>query len=126
GGCNYSGRDSRDIAGELRPCIERTFPQLKGVQIDYQWSCAMGIVMNRIPQLGKLSSNVWYCQGYSGHGIATTHIMGEIMAKAITGDLEQYDTFAACKHIKVPLGDQLGNPMLAAGMWYYQMLEKLR
>ncbi|MFI8611214.1 NAD(P)/FAD-dependent oxidoreductase [Pseudomonas sp. NPDC077649] len=126
GGCNYSGRDSRDIAGELRPCIERTFPQLKGVQIDYQWSCAMGIVMNRIPQLGKLSSNVWYCQGYSGHGIATTHIMGEIMAKAITGDLEQYDTFAACRHIKVPLGDQLGNPMLAAGMWYYQMLEKLR
>lgn len=126
GGCNYSGRDSRDIAGELRPCIESTFPQLKGVQIDFQWSCAMGIVMNRIPQLGKLSSNVWYCQGYSGHGIATTHIMGEIMAKAITGDLEQYDTFAACKHIKVPLGDQLGNPMLAAGMWYYQMLEKLR
>ena len=54
---SYSGRDSRDIAGELRPCIERTFPQLKGVQIDYQWSCAMGIVMNRIPQLGKLSSN---------------------------------------------------------------------
>jgi len=86
----------------------------------------MGIVMNRIPQLGKLSSNVWYCQGYSGHGVATTHIMGEIMAKAITGDLEQFDTFAACKHIKVPLGDQLGNPMLAAGMWYYQMLEKLR
>ena len=124
GGANYSGRDSRDIAGELRPCIERTFPQLKGVQIDFQWSCAMGIVMNRIPQLGKLSQNVWYCQGYSGHGIATTHIMGEIMAKAITGDLEQFDTFAACKHIKVPLGDQLGNPMLAAGMWYYQMLEK--
>lgn len=126
GGANYSGRDSRDIAGELRPCIERTFPQLKGVPIDFQWSCAMGIVMNRIPQLGKLSGNVWYCQGYSGHGVATSHIMGEIMAKAITGDLEQFDTFAACKHIKVPLGDQLGNPMLAAGMWYYQMLEKLR
>jgi len=126
GGANYSGRDSRDIAGELRPCIERTFPQLKGVPIDFQWSCAMGIVMSRIPQLGKLSGNVWYCQGYSGHGVATSHIMGEIMAKAITGDLEQFDTFAACKHIKVPLGDQLGNPMLAAGMWYYQMLEKLR
>ena len=78
GGANYSGRDSRDIAAELRPCIERTFPQLKGVKIDYQWSCAMGIVMNRIPQLGKLSENVWYCQGYSGHGVATSHIMGEI------------------------------------------------
>lgn len=126
GGANYSGRDSRDIAGELRPCIERTFPQLKGVDIDYQWSCAMGIVVNRIPQLGKLSNNVWYCQGYSGHGIATSHIMGEIMAEAITGSLGRFDTFASCKHIRVPLGDIFGNPMLAAGMWYYQMLEKLR
>ncbi|MBS4086102.1 NAD(P)/FAD-dependent oxidoreductase [Pseudomonas rustica] len=126
GGANYSGKDSRDIAGELRPCIEQTFPALKGVQIDYQWSCAMGIVINRIPQLGKLSDNVWYCQGYSGHGIATTHIMGEIMSRAITGQMEQFDTFAACQHIRVPTGDLLGNPMLAAGMWYYQMLEKLR
>ncbi|KJZ33082.1 FAD-binding oxidoreductase [Pseudomonas fluorescens] len=126
GGANYSGKDSRDIAAELRPCIEQTFPALKGVAIDYQWSCAMGIVINRIPQLGKLSDNVWYCQGYSGHGIATTHIMGEIMGRAITGKLEQFDTFAACQHIRVPMGDLLGNPMLAAGMWYYQMLERLR
>ena len=126
GGANYSGRDSRDIAAELRPCIERTFPALKGVDIEFQWSCAMGIVMNRIPQLGKLSDNVWYCQGYSGHGIATSHIMGEIMAEALTGTLAKFDTFAGCKHIKVPLGDVFGNPMLAVGMWYYQMLEKLR
>lgn len=126
GGANYSGRDSRDIAGELRPCIERTFPQLKDVEIDFEWSCAMGIVINRIPQLGKVSDNVWYCQGYSGHGVATTHIMGEIMANALTGTLGHYDTFAACKHIKVPMGDVFGNPMLAVGMWYYGMLEKLR
>ena len=126
GGANYSGKDSRDIAAELRPCIEQTFPALKGVQIDYQWSCAMGIVINRIPQLGKLSDNVWYCQGYSGHGIATTHIMGEIMSRAITGQIEQFDTFAQCQHIRVPMGDLLGNPLLAAGMWYYQMLERLR
>ena len=126
GGANYSGRDSRDIAGELRPCIERTFPTLKDVPIEFQWSCAMGIVVNRIPQLGKLSENVWYCQGYSGHGIATSHIMGEIMAEAITGTLEKFDTFAGCSHVRVPMGDLLGNPLLAAGMWYYQMLEKLR
>ena len=112
--------------GGLVPGIERTFPSLKGVPIEFQWSCAMGIVVNRIPQLGKLSPNVWYCQGYSGHGIATTHIMGEIMGRAITGQLENFDTFAACQHIRVPMGDLLGNPMLAAGMWYYQMLERLR
>ncbi len=126
GGANYSGRDSRDIAGEMRPAIERTFPRLRGIEIEFEWSCAMGIVINRIPQLGKLSDNVWYAQGYSGHGVATTHIVGEIMAEAMTGTLERFDTFARCKHIRVPLGDVLGNPMLALGMWYYQMLEKLR
>lgn len=126
GGCNYSGRDSRDIAAELRPAIENTFPRLKGVEVEFEWSCAMGIVINRIPQLGRLSPNVWYCQGYSGHGIASSHIMGEIMADAISGHLEKFDTFAACKQIRVPLGDLLGNPMLAAGMWYYQLRERLR
>ncbi|MGH8355604.1 MAG: NAD(P)/FAD-dependent oxidoreductase [Pseudomonas sp.] len=126
GGANYSGRDSRDIEAELRPAIERTFPRLKGVEIEFQWSGMMGIVINRIPQLGKLSKNVYYAQGYSGHGIATSHIVGEIMANALTGSLEKFDTFAGVSHIRVPMGDLLGNPLLAVGMWYYQLLERLR
>ncbi|MDR3509158.1 MAG: FAD-binding oxidoreductase [Caulobacteraceae bacterium] len=126
GGANYSGRESRDVAAELRPAIEATYPSLKGVRIDFQWTCAMGVVINRVPQLGKLSANVWYCQGYSGHGVATTHVMGEIMANAITGDLGRFDVFAACKPIRVPFGDQLGNPLLAVGMWYFGLLERLK
>lgn len=126
GGANYSGRESRDIAAELRPAIERTFPALRGMPIEFQWSCIMGIVVNRIPQLGKLSDNVYYCQGYSGHGVATTHIMGEIMANAMTGTLQKFDTFSRFRHIRVPAGDLLGNPLLAVGMWYYQFMEKLR
>ncbi|SHF20907.1 Glycine/D-amino acid oxidase [Modicisalibacter ilicicola DSM 19980] len=126
GGANYSGRDSEDIAGELRPRLEHTFPQLSGVDIDFQWQGMAGIVINRIPQLGKLSGNVYYAQGYSGHGIATSHIIGEIMANALCGSLEEFDTFAKVKHIRIPLNDRLGNALLAAGMWYYQLLEKLR
>jgi gamma-glutamylputrescine oxidase len=126
GGANYSGRESRDVAAELRPAIELTFPQLTGVEIEFKWTCAMGIVLNRIPQLGRLSDTVWYCQGYSGHGIATSHIMGEILAEALTGTLERFDTFAAFRQIRVPYGDLLGNPLLAAGMWYYALREKLR
>ncbi|RFP19242.1 MULTISPECIES: FAD-binding oxidoreductase [unclassified Duganella] len=126
GGANYSGKASRDIAAELRPCIERTFPQLRGVQIDYQWSCDMGIVINRIPQLGKLAHNVWYAQGYSGHGLATSHIVGEVMAKAIAGTMDQFDVFQRFSHVRAPVGDWLGRHMLALGMWYFVMLERLR
>ncbi len=126
GGANYSGRESRNIEAELRPALEKTFPRLKGIKVDYQWSGMMGVVINRIPQLGKLSDNVFYAQGYSGHGIATTHIVSEIMAKAITGHMEDFDTFAACKHIRIPGSEWVGNQFLAMGMWYYLLLEKLR
>lgn len=126
GGANYSGKESRDIAAELRPCIERTFPQLRGVEMGFEWSCNMGIVINRIPQLGKLAPNVWYAQGYSGHGLATSHIVGEIMANAISGTMEKFDVFQRFSHVRLPIGDWMGKQMLAMGMWYYLMLEKLR
>ncbi|WP_428649565.1 NAD(P)/FAD-dependent oxidoreductase [Roseibium sp.] len=126
GGTNYSGRDSKDIGEELRPAIERTFPRLKGVEIEFAWTGSAGIVVNRIPQLGKLSDNVFYAQGYSGHGVATTHIVGEIMANAITGTLEEFDAFAGISHIRLPLGEWAGQQMLAVGMWYFQLLERLR
>ncbi|MCX7217677.1 MAG: FAD-binding oxidoreductase [Burkholderiales bacterium] len=124
GGANYSGKESRDIAAELRPCVERTFPLLKGVEIEYEWSCNMGIVINRVPQLGKLSPNVWYAQGYSGHGVATSHIVGEIMANAMTGNSTRFDSFDQFKHIRVPLGDWFGNQLLALGMHYYLFMER--
>ena len=124
GGANYSGKASRDIAAELRPCIERTFPALRGVAIDFQWSCDMGIVFNRIPQLGKLAPNVWYAQGYSGHGLATSHIVGEVMANAITGTMDKFDVFQGFSHARVPMGDWMGRQILALGMWYFLMKEK--
>ena len=126
GGANYSGRESRSFADELRPAIEATFPRLKGVKIDHAWSCAMGIVINRAPQLGKLADNVWVAQGYSGHGVATSHVVAEVMAEAIAGTLARFDVFAALKPVRLPLGDRLGNPLLVLGMHWYRLLENLR
>ena len=82
--------------------------------------------MNRIPQLGKLSDNVWYCQGLLGAWRSHQPHHGRDHGQGDERSLEQFDTFARCKHLRVPLGDLFGNPMLAAGMWYYQLMEKLR
>ncbi|MGL4939457.1 NAD(P)/FAD-dependent oxidoreductase [Shewanella sp.] len=126
GGTNYSGRDPKNVAAELQPAIERTFPQLKGVDIEFAWAGLAGIVINRIPQLGKVSPNVFYCQGYSGHGVATSHIMAEIIAKAIDGQLREFDLFAAMRHIRIPLNEWFGNQALALGMLYYTLRENWR
>ncbi|MCG9711624.1 FAD-binding oxidoreductase [Shewanella insulae] len=126
GGTNYSGRDSKDVAAELRPALERTFPRLKGVEIEFDWTGMAGIVVNRIPQLGKVSEHLFYCQGYSGHGVASSHIMGEIMSQAVQGQLEEFDLFAQMKQIRLPVGDWLGNQGMALGMLYYRMMEYFR
>uniref|UniRef100_Q0HUM4 FAD dependent oxidoreductase n=1 Tax=Shewanella sp. (strain MR-7) TaxID=60481 RepID=Q0HUM4_SHESR len=126
GGTNYSGRDPKNVAAELRPAIERTFPQLKGVDIEFAWAGMAGIVINRIPQLGKIAPNIFYCQGYSGHGVATSHIMAEIMGQAIDGQMREFDLFAAMRHIRIPLNEWFGNQALALGMLYYNLRENWR
>ncbi|RWR07679.1 NAD(P)/FAD-dependent oxidoreductase [Paenirhodobacter populi] len=125
GGTNYSGRDSADIAAELRPALERTYPRLKGIGIDFAWSGRDGIVLNRIPHLGRIAPNIFYAEGYSGHGIATTHIVAEIMAGAITGTMEEFDVFDAVHRLRLPIGNWLTHHALALGMAYYTLRERL-
>lgn len=86
----------------------------------------MGIVFNRVPQLGKLAPNVWYAQGYSGHGLATSHIVGEVLANAVGGTMDKFDVFQRFSHVRAPVGEWLGRHVLALGMWYLLMLERLR
>ncbi len=126
GGTNYSGRPSTDLASELRPAIERTYPRLKGVRIDYQWSGQAGIIPNRIPHLGRIAPNVFYAEGYSGHGIATSHIVAEIMARAMTGDTGEFDTFDAVRRLRLPVGQWLAHQALALGMAWFALKERLR
>lgn len=126
GGTNYSGRDSADIATELKPAIEATYPRLKGVKIAYQWSGKAGIIVNRIPHLGRVTPNIFYAEGYSGHGIATSHIVAEIMGSAITGHMTEFDTFAQVRHVRLPFGAWAGQQAMALGMWYFKWLERFR
>lgn len=125
-GTNYTGRESGDVAATLRPAIEKTFPQLKGIGIDFAWQGQDGISINRIPQLGRIADNVFYAQGYSGHGVATSHIVGEIMAAALNGNPHEMEIFASARHWRLPVGRFLGNQALALGMWYFQQREKFR
>jgi len=126
GGTNYSGRDIDDVAGTLRPALEKTFPQLAGINIDYAWTGTAGIVVNRIPALGRINNNVYYAQGYSGHGIASSHIMAEIMAEALSGTLHNFDLFSSLKHIRIPVGPRTGSALVALAMTYHHLKSQLK
>ena len=102
GGLHYSGRDPSDITRYILPRLLKVYPQLAGTRIDYEWGGKIGIVLNRIPTVGRIHDNVYYCQGYSGHGVSGTHLMGEVMADAIDGTLRRFDLFAGMKHYRLP------------------------
>ncbi len=74
----------------------KVFPQLADVRIDYQWGGMIGITANRFPQAGRLSQypNVFYAQGYSGHGLNVTHWCARLLAEAIhAGHSKGLDVF---------------------------------
>ena len=105
--------------------MQRIYPELAGVRVDFEWGGKIGIVLNRIPAVGRIHGNVYYCQGYSGHGVNASHIMGEIMAEAIGGTMEKFDLFADISHFRIPGSQWIGNQIIALGMLYYKLMDRL-
>lgn len=128
GACHYSGRDPKDIAAYMLPKVRKVFPQLADVRIDYQWGGMIGITANRFPQVGRLSQypNVYYAQGYSGHGLNVTHWTAKLLAEGIAvGHSQGLDVFSAVPHLTFPGGKALRSPLLAAGMLWHRLREVL-
>ncbi|QXH54453.1 NAD(P)/FAD-dependent oxidoreductase [Pseudomonas maumuensis] len=128
GACHYSGRDPKDIGAYMRPKVLKVFPQLAEVRLDYQWGGMIGITANRFPQVGRLSQhpNVFYAQGYSGHGLNVTHWTAKLLAEAIaTEQSHGFDVFRAVPHLTFPGGKALRSPLLALGMLWYRLREAL-
>jgi glycine/D-amino acid oxidase-like deaminating enzyme len=125
GRCNYFGEDPAEIRRQLRPRMERVYPQLKGIGIDFAWGGTIGVPLNRVPQLGRLAPNVFYAQGYSGHGVNVTHLVGEILSDAVAGTLERFDVFATIKPVRIPGASLFANQMVSLGLLYYGLKDKL-
>ncbi|MFT7457633.1 MAG: gamma-glutamylputrescine oxidase [Planctomycetota bacterium] len=123
GRCNYSGRDPLSIKKTMLPRMIKIYPQLKEVKIDYEWGGKIGIVINRIPHIGRLDDNIYYAQGYSGHGVNVTHLVGEILAETISGTFERFDLFNDVRHFRIPGSQWIGNNLVALGMIYFRLMD---
>ncbi len=122
---NYFGDDPAVISRRHRKSIARLYPELADVRIDYAWGGTIGVPLNRVPQMGRVAPNVLYSQGYSGHGVNVTHIAGEILADAVAGTLERFDLFAEVPPVRVPGAHTLRKPMVALGVLYYMIRDRL-
>jgi gamma-glutamylputrescine oxidase len=125
GRVNYSGLTTFDAPGATRARMLRVFPQLADVRLDYAWGGEVDITLNRAPHFGRLAPNVYFLQGFSGHGIALTGIAGKLVAQAITGTAGRFDVFARIPHGAFPGGAALRRPALVLAMLYYRLRDLL-
>jgi gamma-glutamylputrescine oxidase len=101
------------------------FPHLKDVRIDHAWGGTLAITMKRMPYLARPGANVLSASGYSGHGVGTATHAGYLMAQAVRGDAEGFDTMAAVPAPAFPGGAALRTPLLALAMTWYGLRDRL-
>lgn len=124
GGESYGYRFPSDIAAKVRGPMTQIFPHLNDVKIDYAWGGTLGITMKRLPYLMR-TNNILSASGYSGHGVGTATHAGQLMAHAIAGDTDGFDTLAALPTSPFPGGPAMRSPMLALAMTWYSLRDRL-
>jgi gamma-glutamylputrescine oxidase len=125
GGETYGGGGPADVREFVRPYVERVFPQLAGVKLDYGWGGTLAITMPRMPHVGRIDGNVYFAHGYSGHGVATASQMGALIADAIHGQAAKFDVYGSLKIPKLPGGAWLRRPLLTAALLWYSLRDRL-
>jgi gamma-glutamylputrescine oxidase len=125
GRVSYSGLDPFNTAEATRHRMINVFPQLQNARIDFTWGGYVDITMNRAPDFGRLEPDVYYLQGFSGHGMALTGLAGKLVAEAVAGTAERFDVFARIPHREFPGGALLRRPALVLAMLYYRLKDLL-
>jgi gamma-glutamylputrescine oxidase len=125
GRVSYSGRDARNTASATRERMLNVFPSLADARVEYAWGGHVDITMSRAPDFGRLAPNVYYLQGFSGHGIALTGIAGQMVAETIAGQAERFDLFTRLEHRKFPGGPALRMPGLVLAMLWFRLKDLL-
>jgi gamma-glutamylputrescine oxidase len=121
GRVSYSGLDPLNTERATRARMVKVFPQLADAKIEYAWGGYVDITMSRAPDFGRLAPNVYYLQGFSGHGIALTGMAGKLVAEAIAGQAERFDLFTKLEHRDFPGGRALRTPALVLAMLWFRL-----
>jgi gamma-glutamylputrescine oxidase len=125
GRVSYSAMQPPHLAESMRKRMVRVFPDLADVKIAYAWGGYLDITLSRAPDFGRLAPNIFYLQGFSGHGMSLAGLAGKLVAEAVSGTAERFDVFARIPHRDFPGGPLLRRPSLVLAMLYYRLRDLL-
>jgi gamma-glutamylputrescine oxidase len=125
GRVSYTAMTPPHLKGLMAQRMGEVFPALKDVPVEFVWGGFVDISMNRAPDFGRLGDNLYYLQGFSGHGVALTGLAGQLVAETIAGQAGRFDVFARLKHREFPGGALMRTPSLALGMLWHRLKDAL-
>ena len=123
-GANISLREPKSLEKILCKRIQQLFPHFNNISIEYAWSGRISITRNRMPDIGHLKSNIYYAQGFSGHGIALSGLVGKLIAEAISGETGRFELFSATQHKLFP-NKLLRGPILSVLMSFRKLIDQI-
>ena len=109
----------------VRQRMLAVFPQLSDLKVQYAWGGFVDATINHAPDFGRLGHNIYYLQGFSGHGLALAGMAGRMVAEAIAGQAERFDVLSRIRHAPFPRGAWIRVPAVALGVLYYRLRDLL-
>ncbi len=125
GGIETYGYRFPDIARAVRKPLVAIYPQLKDIRIDHAWGGTLAITMNRMPCLMRPHPNVLAASACSGHGVAMSTLVGQLMAQAVAGQAGGFDLLADLPQQRFPGGVAGRWPLLVLAMTWYSIRDRL-
>ena len=103
--------------------IRHAYPQLGDVEVEYAWTGMLGNSVHRMPQIGEVSPGFWLLSGFGGHGLNTTAMGGELIARAIVEDDRTWRQFLPFELVWA--GGLLGRAAKQFYYWGYRSRERI-
>ncbi len=125
GRVSYSTLPPPSLPAAMLARAVKVFPQLANARVEYCWGGNVDISRNRAPHFGRLTDNILFTQGFSGHGVALTGLAGKLAAEVIAGQAERFDIFAAIPHARFPGGRTFRVPALLLATSYFRLRDML-
>jgi pyruvate/2-oxoglutarate dehydrogenase complex dihydrolipoamide acyltransferase (E2) component len=112
------GSAPRRLKALMRRDILNVYPQLEDVEVEYAWAGTMAYAVHKMPQIGELAPGYWLASAFGGHGLNTTAMAGEMIARAILDGDDRWRLFSSYELVWA--GGAFGRVAAQAAYWSMQ------
>ena len=114
-----------DIKEQLYSDMLTVYPQLEGTKITHAWPGIMSYARHKMPVIAKIEEGAWMTHSFGGHGVALTHLIGDMIAGAVANKETDWHDFADYYRPKNSYG-LLGKIAAEMTYRYYIMRDRMR